>query len=145
MPDASLMLVENAERFGLSQLHQLRGRVGRGARKSYCVLVSDAKGEVARKRLKILAESHSGYQIAREDLSLRGPGDFFPAREGSARQSGQFSIGLASLCTDLDQLRDAAALARAVLERDPTLSLPENEPARQASGALFYATRHSVS
>jgi len=145
VPDASLMLVENAERFGLSQLHQLRGRVGRGARKSYCVLVSDAKGEVARKRLKILAESHSGYQIAREDLSLRGPGDFFPAREGSARQSGQFSIGLASLCTDLDQLRDAAALARTVLERDPTLSLPENEAARQASGALFYATRHSVS
>ncbi len=145
VPSATLMLVENAERFGLSQLHQLRGRVGRGNRKSYCVLVSDAKGETAKARLEILRQLSSGYQIAQEDLKLRGPGDFFPSASGSARQSGEFSIGLASLCTDMQQLHDATSAASAVIERDPELILPENQAAKKAVSALFQLTRHSLS
>lgn len=145
VPNACLMLIENAERFGLSQLHQLRGRVGRGTRKSYCVLVSHAKADTAKKRLEVLRQTANGYAIAQEDLRLRGPGDFFPTSDGAARQSGSFSIGLASLCTDLDELKEAADFAEAVLRADPTLCEPENQPARDRTAEIFRSSRHSIS
>ena len=81
IPNAAVMIVENAERFGLAQLHQLRGRVGRGAAKSYCILISDSGTELARKRLETLANEHDGFKIAELDLALRGPGDLFGVRQ----------------------------------------------------------------
>ena len=122
VPNACLMIVENAERFGLSQLHQLRGRVGRGKRKSYCVLVSDAQGETAKKRLETMRTTYDGYRIAEQDLALRGPGDFF--RIGavqSIRQSGGIRFRLADLCDDSELLTQAAESARGLLEEDPQL------------------------
>ena len=92
VPNAALMLIENAECFGLSQLHQLRGRVGRGRHKSYCVLVSDNKGEENKQRLKVMSSTSDGFAIAEEDLKLRGPGDFF-----GSRQHGLPSLRVADL------------------------------------------------
>ncbi len=100
VPNASLMIIENAERYGLSTLHQLRGRVGRGKRKSYCILVSETRGEIARERLKTLTLVYDGYKIAEKDLALRGPGDFFTNIYGNVRQSGGFNFKLSSLCKD---------------------------------------------
>ena len=123
VPNACLMIVENAERFGLSQLHQLRGRVGRGKRKSYCVLVSDARGETARKRLETMRTTYDGYKIAEEDLALRGPGDFFRVGSGQAiRQSGGIRFRLADLCDDGDLMTQAATCARTLLNSDPDLT-----------------------
>ena len=123
VPNANLMIVENAERFGLSQLHQLRGRVGRGKRKSYCVLVSDARGETALKRLQTMRTTYDGYRIAEEDLALRGPGDFFRVGENqSIRQSGGLRFRLADLCDDGDLMTSAATAARTLLNDDPDLS-----------------------
>ena len=144
VPNACLMIVENAERFGLSQLHQLRGRVGRGDRKSYCVLVSDTESETAKKRLQTMCSSYNGYEIAQRDLELRGPGDFFPSQGGGARQSGEFRLGIASLCHDLDQLKEAAEAASATLADDPELEKPENLAARQAMERLFSLNSHAM-
>lgn len=108
VPNACLMIVENADRFGLSQLHQLRGRVGRGTRKSYCVLVSDTKGENAVKRLKTMCATNDGYEIAETDLKLRGPGDFLRANAATGiRQSGGTDFRIADLCEDGDMLLKA--------------------------------------
>ncbi len=125
VPNASLIIVENADRFGLSQLHQLRGRVGRGARKSYCVLVSDfAKKEGnAHERLMIMKRSHDGYEIAERDLAMRGPGDFLRgASGGEVRQSGGVRFRLAELCEDSGLLSAAFDEARALLASDPELN-----------------------
>ncbi|MBE6534183.1 MAG: ATP-dependent DNA helicase RecG [Ruminococcaceae bacterium] len=125
VPNASLMIVENAERFGLSQLHQLRGRVGRGARKAYCVFVSDAikKNGNARERLMTVKNSHDGYHIAEKDLAMRGPGDFL-ARRGDSyfRQSGGVRFRLAELCEDTGLLTVAFAEAKSLIQKDPELS-----------------------
>ena len=124
VPNASLMIVENAERFGLSQLHQLRGRVGRGARKAYCVFVSDAikKNGTARSRLMTVKESHDGYHIAEKDLAMRGPGDFLAKRGDSHfRQSGGIRFRLAELCEDTGLLTVAFAEAKEIIKRDPEL------------------------
>ncbi len=125
VPNASLMIVENADRFGLSQLHQLRGRVGRGARKSYCVLVSDfsKKEGKASERLKIMKNSHDGYEIAERDLAMRGPGDFLRgATDGNVRQSGGVRFKLAELCEDAGLLSAAFDEARELLATDPELA-----------------------
>ncbi len=127
VPNANLMIVENAERFGLSQLHQLRGRVGRGHRKSYCVLVSGGEGtrisSASRARLEVMRTTYDGYRIAEEDLAQRGPGDFLAtAADGSVRQSGGLSFRLADAGEDVSLLSDAAADARALLQEDPALS-----------------------
>ncbi len=123
VPNASLMIVENAERFGLSQLHQLRGRVGRGKRKSYCVLVSDTDGEIAKQRLKLMTKTNDGFVIAEEDLKMRGPGDFLGT--DGARQSGEgSSYRMAAICQDASITDAAAQAATAILECDPTLSSP---------------------
>ncbi len=119
VPNASLMLVENAERFGLAQLHQLRGRVGRGKRKSYCVLRSDAKGATAKQRLETMRTTYDGFRVAEEDLKLRGPGDFFSqAGSDEFRQSGGLAFRFASLCQDESLIYDAAKEAKALLSGD---------------------------
>ena len=132
VPNATLMIVENADRFGLSQLHQLRGRVGRGSHKSYCVLVSDNKSPEARERLNVLRETNDGFAIASADLRLRGPGDFF-----GARQHGLPELHIADLCADMDVLSSAQQAAKALLAADPDLSLPENAPLRKQVDRLF--------
>lgn len=128
VPSATLMIVENADMFGLSALHQLRGRVGRGNKKSYCVLVSDSKSERARERLKILKENHDGYKIAELDLAMRGPGDFIAERGGYIRQSGEASFRLASLAGDTKLLYDAFEAAKVIISLDPQLKKAENAP-----------------
>ncbi len=124
VPNACLMIVENAERFGLSQLHQLRGRVGRGKRKSYCVLVSEAKGSesTAADRLSVMRSCYDGYEIAERDLQMRGPGDFLRANgDSTVRQSGGVRFKLAELCDDMGLMKTAFSEARQLLSRDPEL------------------------
>ena len=140
VPNAALMIIENAERLGNSQLHQLRGRVGRGRHKSYCVLVSDAKGADARERLAALTHIHDGFKIAEEDLRLRGPGDFF-----GARQHGLPELHIADLGADMDVLKTAQAAAQALLAEDPALVREENRPVRQAAERLLSVTGSRLS
>ena len=121
VPRATLMVIENAERFGLSQLHQLRGRVGRGDAKSYCVLVSSHQGKETRQRLKALCATNDGFQIAEEDLKLRGPGDFF-----GQRQHGLPQLQLADLVEDVQVLQQAKEGAEWLLNDDPGLQKREN-------------------
>ena len=142
VPNAVLMVIENAERFGLSQLHQLRGRVGRGKDKSYCVLVSSSDSEKAKKRLKVMCSTNDGYKIAEADLEQRGPGDFFPNNKGDARQSGGIKFRFASLC-DMELLKKAFDEAEAVLNDDRTLSNPENKGAFRYMQRLFLRLRNS--
>ena len=127
VPRATLMIVENAETFGLSALHQLRGRVGRGKRKSYCVLVSDSKTSKAKERLGILCQSNDGFAIAQKDLEMRGPGDFLEQSFGKTRQSGEFDLGIASLEKDVKLLYTAFDEAKRVLAEDPLLSSEDNK------------------
>ena len=125
VPNASLMIIENAERFGLSQLHQLRGRVGRGTRKAYCVLVSDSEGESpAGQRLQTMRSTYDGYAIAERDLEMRGPGDFLHGGDSSdIRQSGGVRFKLAQLCDDTGLLTKAFTEASKLTEISPDLSL----------------------
>lgn len=132
VPNAALMIVENAERFGLSQLHQLRGRVGRGKHKSYCVLVSAGKGETARERLKVLAGTTDGFKIAEEDLKLRGPGDFF-----GDRQHGLPQLRIADLAGDTRLLKQAQDAAHTMLADDPGLCRAEHRAVRERIQTLF--------
>ena len=117
VPNATVMVVEDADRFGLSQLHQLRGRVGRGRHKSYCVLISDNRNEETRERLRAMTRTGDGFKIAEEDLRLRGPGDFF-----GQRQHGLPALKVADLSCDVALLREAQAAAEALLARDPELA-----------------------
>ncbi len=120
VPNATVMMVENADRFGLAQLHQLRGRVGRGAHQSYCIFVAGNKSSKNMKRLEILNKTNDGFKIAEEDLKLRGPGDFF-----GVRQSGELDLGIADIYTDATMLKAAADAADKVMEKD-MLAKPEN-------------------
>lgn len=122
VPNASVMMVENAERFGLAQLHQLRGRVGRGKHQSYCIFVSGTDNKETRKRLEILNRSNDGFYIASEDLKLRGPGDLF-----GIRQSGLLEFKIGDVFTDADILKAASGEAAKLLERDPDLELEEHQ------------------
>jgi len=122
VPNASVMVIENAERFGLSQLHQLRGRVGRGANQSYCILMSDYKqSEEARTRLETMVKTNDGFQIAEVDLHMRGPGDI----EGT-RQSGIMNFKVADIIRDAVILKEARHVAQELLRDDPELQKPEN-------------------
>ena len=132
VPNATLMVVENAERFGLSQLHQLRGRVGRGKAKSYCVLVSQGGSEETRRRLKALTDTNDGFKIAEEDLKLRGPGDFF-----GQRQHGLPMLQIADLNCDMLLLDEAQSAARALLAEDDQLTAPEHRKLRERIDELF--------
>lgn len=140
VPNANLMIVENAERFGLSQLHQLRGRVGRGNRKSYCILVSDAKGETAKSRLGVMCRTYDGYKIAEEDLLMRGPGDFFgSAFSDKFRQSGGLNIRLAELCSDTQIMDSAFSAAK------DTIDSPDNTDAVAEAMRIFNINAGTVS
>ena len=135
VPNANLIIIENADRFGLSQLHQLRGRVGRGQHQSYCVLVTSSHNPDTMHRLRTLASTTDGFQIAEEDLKLRGPGDFF-----GNRQHGMPQMKLASLTGDMRLLKETQQAAAALLESDPTLSKPEHYPVLEHIRHLFAET-----
>jgi len=120
VPNATVMMIENAERFGLAQLHQLRGRVGRGKYQSYCIMVN-ASGQDAQERLDILNRSNDGFYIASEDLKLRGPGDFF-----GLRQSGDLEFKLADIFTDANVLKQVSQEVDRILEEDPELCREEH-------------------
>lgn len=132
VPNAVIMVIENAEMFGLSQLHQLRGRVGRGKEKSTCILVSDAQNEEAQTRLKVMCKTSDGFKIADEDLRLRGPGDFF-----GSRQHGLPKMRIANLLTDMKTLKEAQTEAKSILKDDPRLRKKENEVLRKAVINLY--------
>ena len=132
VPNATLMIVENADRFGLSQLHQLRGRVGRGQAKSYCILLSDSDNPETRQRLHALVDSNDGFKISEEDLRLRGPGDFF-----GQRQHGLPVLKAADLQCDMRLLEEAQAAARKLLETDPRLSREEHRALKDRILELF--------
>ena len=117
VPNASVMVIENAERFGLSQLHQLRGRVGRGKFQSYCVLISDNRSEETRQRLRVMVTTSDGFRVAEEDLRIRGPGDFF-----GERQHGLPPLKVANLCADGELLREAQTAAKELQTADPDLT-----------------------
>ncbi|MBR2929585.1 MAG: ATP-dependent DNA helicase RecG [Oscillospiraceae bacterium] len=137
VPNATVMLVENAERFGLSQLHQLRGRVGRGKHKSYCILLSDNRNPETRERLKVMTETADGFRIAEEDLRLRGPGDFF-----GQRQHGLPAMRAADLSCDMPLLQEAQTAAEELLRQDPGLLL---HPAmREKVTRLFAASAETL-
>lgn len=121
VPDATLILVENAERFGLAQLHQLRGRVGRSKFKSYCILISDSKDEIARARLKYMMQCHDGFKLAQKDLELRGPGEFI-----GTRQHGFINFKMANIASDIKLLEITKNLAWQIVEKG-LLNLPEYE------------------
>ena len=141
VPHASLMIIENAERFGLSQLHQLRGRVGRGSRKSYCVLVSDSKYEIAKERLNVMKRTNDGFEIADKDLLLRGPGDFFSSKtDNNLRQSGGFEFKMASICNDGDLFNNAFYAAKDILAADPGLNMAHHALLRDEIAAFIYNT-----
>ncbi len=129
--NATVMLIENAERFGLSQLHQLRGRVGRGADRSYCVAIAAAE-EAAAERLKVFRDTHDGFAIAQADLAMRGEGDFF-----GAQQHGRPVLRFADLALDQDLMRTAREHARATIDRDPDLLAPGNEMRRHLFTTRF--------
>ena len=134
VPNATLMVVENAERFGLSQLHQLRGRVGRGKAKSYCVLVSDTPTEESRERLRVLTRTNNGFEIAQADLELRGPGDFF-----GSRQHGLPEMHVKDLLGSMDMLHEAQSAAEALCRKNPALAGEELAPLRNRIAELFTA------
>lgn len=132
VPNAVIMLIENAERFGLSQLHQLRGRVGRGTEQSCCILVSDHRAPDTRERLKILCSTNDGFALAEKDLELRGPGDFF-----GDRQHGLPMLQIASMADDLEVMTRAQQAAKELLAEDPSLAKAEHRPLRNAIWRLF--------
>lgn len=132
VPNAALMIVENAERFGLSQLHQLRGRVGRGKHKSWCILVSDNDSDETKARLSIMTKTNDGFKISEEDLRLRGPGDFF-----GSRQHGLPEMHVADLGTDINILQKAQEEAQLTLAADPELNFPENQALKERIELLF--------
>jgi len=122
VPNTTVMMIENADRFGLAQLHQLRGRVGRGSDQSYCIFVSDSKSKKTKERLDILNKSNDGFKIAEEDMKLRGPGDFF-----GVRQSGILEFAIGDIFTDAQILKDASDAANEITDMDPELSNNENQ------------------
>ena len=126
VPNASVMLIESAERFGLSQMHQLRGRVGRGAEQSYCILLTGNKiSDDSYKRINIMVSTTDGFKIADQDLAMRGPGDLY-----GTKQSGVLRFKLADIVADAGILEETRKAAQAVLAEDPSLTLPKNQPLR---------------
>jgi ATP-dependent DNA helicase RecG len=132
IPNTSVMVIENAERFGLSQLHQLRGRIGRGNFKSYCILVSDAVTEEARQRLEVMTKTEDGFQIAQEDLNIRGPGELF-----GERQHGSLMFALGNLSTDVDILEQARKEAFELIGSDPGLRQENHQALREILSQNF--------
>ena len=132
VPSATVMVIENAERFGLAQMHQLRGRVGRGGDQAWCFLISGSETETSRARCAIMQESSDGFCIAEEDLKLRGPGDLF-----GTRQHGLPMLMMADLIRHADILKHAGEEAKAILVEDPDLNEEEHRPLREKVEDLF--------
>ncbi|MBR6909841.1 MAG: ATP-dependent DNA helicase RecG, partial [Lachnospiraceae bacterium] len=132
VPNATVMMIENAERFGLSQLHQLRGRVGRGSAQSYCIFISSKEDDKIMERLNVLKSTNDGFKIASEDLRLRGPGDFF-----GVRQSGEFAFKIADIYSDSDLLESAGNLVDEILKDDPRLERSENRLIKEQVDYFF--------
>ena len=132
VPNATVMMIENADRFGLAQLHQLRGRVGRGDAQSYCIMMNASDSDRAKERLEILNKSNDGFFIASEDLKLRGPGDFF-----GIRQSGDMSFMIADIYTDARVLQNAADEVKRIFSEDPGLELEKHENLRIKMKEIF--------
>lgn len=134
VPNAVIMVIENAEQFGLSQLHQLRGRVGRGKEQSYCILITDSKSDYTKARIDTMVETCDGFRIAEEDLRLRGPGSFF-----GARQHGLPELKIADMSSDISLLQETTALSEEILKSDPKLTSQENSGLRSLVKKLFKA------
>ena len=134
VPNAVIMVIENAERFGLSQLHQLRGRIGRGQYKSTCILITDAQNDTAQRRMKVMETTTDGFKIADEDLKLRGPGEFF-----GSRQHGLPEMKIADMLKDRGTLEETQRAAKEIMARDPELSSPENAALNSEIQRLFDA------
>ena len=134
VPNAVIMVIENAERFGLSQLHQLRGRIGRGQYKSTCILITDAKNDTAQRRMKVMETTTDGFKIADEDLKLRGPGEFF-----GSRQHGLPEMKIADMLKDRSTLEETQRAAKEIMARDPELSSPESTALKNEIQRLFDA------
>ena len=139
VPNATLMVIEDADRFGLSQLHQLRGRVGRGSSKSFCILTSQNRNPETLQRIKAFCKTTDGFRIAEEDLKLRGPGDFF-----GARQSGLPTFRVADLSLDLQTLKDAQAASAQWINTEGTSDAPEAKALRERIGDLFARTEGTM-
>ena len=127
VPNAAVMVIHHAERFGLAQLHQLRGRVGRGSEDAHCILIASPGNPIARRRLEVLCETDDGFKIAEEDLRLRGPGEFF-----GTRQHGLPELKVADLVEDFELLRLARRDAFAIINEDPALTAPHRQHLRAA-------------
>ena len=140
VPNAALMVIENAERFGLSQLHQLRGRVGRSGYQSYCILFNDSKSELARERMKVMTETTDGFVISEKDLELRGPGDFF-----GTRQHGIPELKIANLYKDMEVLKKAQEAAEILIRDDRLLEAEENRLLGQAVSEKFSGVMNTIS
>ena len=140
VPNATLMVIENAERFGLSQLHQLRGRVGRSSYQSYCILFNDSKSEIARERMKVMTQTSDGFVISEKDLELRGPGDFF-----GTRQHGIPDLRIANLYKDMEILKKAQEAAEILIRDDRKLETQENRLLGQAVREKYSRVINSIS
>lgn len=132
VPNSTIMIVENAERFGLAQLHQLRGRVGRGKHKSYCILKYEGKSDIVKQRMEIMQQTNDGFVISEKDLELRGPGDFF-----GTMQHGVPEFKVANLFTDMEILKEAQAAAKKLLQEDPMIQREENQGIKKKIDRLF--------
>ena len=121
VPNATLMIIENAERFGLAQLHQLRGRVGRGSHKSHCILIYSSKSNICKQRMEIMEETNDGFKISEKDLEIRGPGEFF-----GTRQHGLPELKVANIFKHIKILKLAQEEAKNILKNDKNLSKNEN-------------------
>ncbi len=132
VPNATVMVIENAERFGLAQLHQLRGRVGRGEHQSYCILYNEGRSDVSRERMKVMQKTNDGFLLSEKDLELRGPGEFF-----GTRQHGLPELKIANLYKDIDTLKTSQEAALMLLKEDPKLNSPENHRLRECLKERF--------
>jgi len=132
VPNATVMVVENAERFGLAQLHQLRGRVGRGEHQSYCILYNQGNTDIARERMKVLEKTNDGFVISEKDMHLRGPGEFF-----GTRQHGLPDLKIANLYKDVEILKKAQEAAMEILSSDRRLRSEENAGLRDKINEKF--------
>ena len=121
VPNSNIMVIENAERFGLAQLHQLRGRVGRGEHQSYCILKYQANSQIIRERMKIISSTNDGFVISEKDLELRGSGEFF-----GTKQHGLPEFKIANLFEDIDLLKKVQGIAMEIIDKDPLLEDKEN-------------------